>query len=80
MFERIVLDARGSAIVERYSYFLVLTGRGELRGYELDPTHDPAAHRHDESHQQSPCEQITLKGAVEDFWGVLAAAREADST
>lgn len=80
VFERVVLDVRGGAVIERYSYFLVVTGKGELRGYELDPTHDPASHRHDETHRRSPCEQITLKGAVEDFWGILAEVREAGST
>lgn len=80
VFERVVLDVQGGAVIERYSYFLVVAGKGELRGFELDPTHDPASHRHDETHRRSPCEQITLKEAVEDFWGVLAEIREADST
>lgn len=80
VFERVVLGAQGSAVIERYSYFLVVAGKGDLRGYELDPTHDPASHRHDETHRRSPCEQITLKSAVEDFWGVLAEIREAEPT
>lgn len=79
VFERIVRDAQGGAVIERYSYFLVVAGKGELRGYELDPTHDPASHRHDETHRRSPCKQITLKDAAEDFWAVLADVREAES-
>lgn len=77
IFERIVLDRRGRPVVERYSYFLVLAGRGERRGYELDPSHDPASHRHDEHHQRSLSPQITLRTAIEDFWTLLTEIRDA---
>jgi hypothetical protein len=75
IFERVVLDRRGQAVVERYSYFLILDGKGELRGYELDPSHDPASHRHDEQHRRSPSPQITLRAAMEDFWALLTEMR-----
>ena len=78
VFEHVVLNDRGRVEIVRYSYFLVV-GRKEIRGYELDPSHDPAVHRHVEGHRRTPWERMTLRSAVEDFWTILtepAAERE----
>jgi hypothetical protein len=71
VFERVVVNDKGDVAIVRYSYFLVVE-REEIRGYELDPTHDPAVHRHVEGHRREPCERMTLRSAVEDFWTILA--------
>ena len=34
-----------------YAYYLIIDG-GDVWGYERDPTHDPAVHRHDRDHNR----------------------------
>lgn len=60
----------------RYSYFLIVAGRGEVRGYERDPTHNPAEHRHLEDHTREPWPTVSFQEAAEDFWDLLSGIRE----
>src|SRR4051812_38288808 len=57
----------GSARRTEYAYFLVIDG-AEVWGYERDPTHDPAVHKHDRTHARAPCEPVSFKRALEMAW------------
>jgi hypothetical protein len=52
---------------EEYAYYLVIDG-AEVWGYERDPSHDPAVHKHDRNHKSEPCEPISFKQALELAW------------
>lgn len=72
IFERVVVnEAKGRAEVLEYSYYLVVGGR-EVRGYDLDSSHDPAAHRHVENHAREPWGKMSLREAVEEFWAIVS--------
>ncbi len=72
VFERVLLEPTGRPTVERYSYYLIVAGIGEVRGFDHDPTHDPATHVHDSQHRRSPSERVSLKEAMTVFWKVSA--------
>ena len=60
----------------QYSYYLIEFDLGEVRGYDLDPTHSPSTHRHIGSgHTRQPFERIELEAAIADFWDVLTDIR-----
>jgi hypothetical protein len=63
----------------RYSYFLVVDGHGEILGYERDPTHEPAEHRHLSDHTNEAWPRVTFREAIEDFWNVLSTMHEDDA-
>jgi hypothetical protein len=53
---------------EEYAYYLVVRG-DEIWGYERDPTHTPAVHRHTEGHQERfEAEPISFKEVTEMAW------------
>ena len=54
-----------------YAYYLVIDG-AEVWGYERDPTHDPAVHRHDRHHERFPADPISFKRALEMAWETAA--------
>lgn len=68
--ERVELQD-GRPVRLRYSYYLIVEGRGEVRGYERDPSHGPEFHRHYEDHRKEPCDEVSLGQAIEEFWDVL---------
>ena len=72
-----VLGTRGSTIHrERYSYYLVIDGN-EIWGYDLDPEHNPATHRHEgTSHKRFPASSITFKAMVKLAWQTSSAYEE----
>ena len=58
---------------EKYAYFLCI-GSDEIGGYERDPTHDPAEHRHcshREEHESAPAEAVSFRQAIEEAWQYL---------
>jgi hypothetical protein len=69
-----VLGAHGSTIRrERYSYYLVIDDR-EVWGYDLDPEHNPATHRHEgTSHKRYPASSITFKEMAKLAWQTAGA-------
>ena len=70
--ERLVVSAVDLVEIIEYSYYLVDLDAGEVRGYDLDPSHTPPAHRHVGSdHRREPCGRVTLRQAIEDFWDQL---------
>jgi hypothetical protein len=79
VFERVRIVDRRYARRLRYSYYLIIDGVGEKRGYELDPTHSPALHRHLEDHSKESWPAVSLREAVEDFWDVLTQHREGEA-
>jgi hypothetical protein len=64
--ERVRVEASGVHRVD-YAYYLIVDGE-EVWGYERDPTHDPAVHRHDRDHNRYPCDPISFKAALEKGW------------
>lgn len=62
---------RGSGITRpRYAYFLVIDG-SEIGGYERDPRHNPALHKHcsgRKEHERSPSHAMSFKDAAEEAW------------
>jgi hypothetical protein len=66
-----VVRVEGSGITrEKYAYFLVVDEE-EIGGYERDPTHDPAVHKHcsaREKHERFESEPVSFKDAVAHAW------------
>lgn len=53
---------------EEYAYYCTSEGE-ELWGYERDPTHDPAVHRHTGlGHKREPWEPVSFREAAELAW------------
>jgi hypothetical protein len=50
-----------------YAYYLI-SDEAEVWGYERDPTHTPADHRHDSGHDSYPCEPVSFWWAAERSW------------
>jgi hypothetical protein len=76
VLERVHLTDDGRPHRIRYAYFLIVDGVGEIVGYERDPTHDPAEHRHLPGHARQPWPAVSFVEAVTDFWNRLATLRE----
>jgi hypothetical protein len=70
-----VIRVEGEHITrEKYAYYLCLDGQ-EIGGYERDPTHDPAAHKHcsdREEHERLPGPTVSFKQAVEEAWDYVS--------
>jgi hypothetical protein len=70
-----LVRVQGSGIHrEKYAYYLFVDGQ-EVGGYERDPTHDPALHRHCSRHRphaREPAERVTFKEAVGLAWKHLS--------
>ena len=55
---------------QKYAYFLTVEGE-EVGGYERDPTHNPAEHRHCSAHahhERLPAASISFKAAITEAW------------
>jgi hypothetical protein len=53
---------------EDYAYYLIVDG-GEVWGYERDPWHEPAVHRHvGADHAREEAEAVSLVWALEEAW------------
>jgi hypothetical protein len=65
--ERVELLTESGIHRTDYAYYLIVDG-DEIWGYERDPTHDPAVHRHDRDHNRYPCDPISFKDAMEKAW------------
>jgi hypothetical protein len=62
------VEVRGAAIHRTdYAYYLIIDGT-DIWGYERDPTHDLAVHRHDRDHNRYPCDPISFKDALTKAW------------
>jgi hypothetical protein len=72
IFERVQLTRDEAVTIVQYSYYLIRNGN-ELRGYDLDPRHDPASHMHDQNHGRTPHDRVTLEQAIRAFWDILSA-------
>jgi hypothetical protein len=70
--EVIVMISESRGHRERYAYFLILPS-GQLWGYERDPTHNPAVHRHDATHAMFPADVVSFKHVCHLAWETLAA-------
>ena len=59
---------------EKYAYFLIVDG-DEVGGYERDPIHTPAEHRHCGEHEPggTPYHTVSFKQAVSDAWDWVSA-------
>lgn len=67
--ELVVVEG-GNIHREKYAYFLTVDGE-EIGGYERDPTHDPAEHRHCSAHthhERLPAASISFKAAITEAW------------
>jgi Family of unknown function (DUF6516) len=77
VFERVELvDGRPHRL--RYSYYLIVDG-AERRGYDRDPTHEPAEHRHGEGHEMEPWEAVSFDEVAEEFWDILSQIRSEEA-
>jgi hypothetical protein len=57
--------------VVKYSYRLIVDG-AHACGYDKDPTHDPAVHKHTgRDERRAPAEEITLEEALKRAWTYL---------
>lgn len=56
-----------------YAYYLVIDEQEEW-GYERDPSHDLAVHRHDRDHNMNPCEPVAFVAALKMAWETAAQA------
>src|SRR5437773_88204 len=57
---------------EEYAYFLVIDGV-EIFGYERDPSHEPAVHRHTAGHSsREPAEPTAFRDVAELAWKEVA--------
>lgn len=69
-----IVEVQGESVHrEKYAYFLVVDDE-EIGGYERDPNHTPAEHRHCGQHQPGgkPYSAVSFKDAVRDAWDWLA--------
>lgn len=60
---------------EKYAYFLCINGE-EIGGYERDPTHEPAEHKHcshREDHERLPGPTVSFKQAVKEAWEYVSS-------
>lgn len=63
---------------EKYAYFLTVDGK-EIGGYERDPTHNPAEHRHCSArahHERLPAAPISFKDAIIEAWECVSRTAE----
>lgn len=73
-----VIDGRITR--ERYAYFLCIDGV-EIGGYERDPTHSPAEHKHCShrgEHRRSAAPAISFKKAAEEAWDYVSGLYDED--
>lgn len=65
------VSVKGSGITRRrYAYYLVID-TNEIGGYERDPSHNPAVHKHcsgRKKHERSPSRVVSFKEAAEEAW------------
>lgn len=63
------VEIQGSSVHRTdYGYFFIVGGE-EVWGYERDPTHEPAVHRHTFGHEERhEAESISFKRACELGW------------
>ena len=66
--ETVVVAEQGQIHREEYGYFLVIEGE-EIWGYERDPSHNPAVHRHSLGHTRHDADPISFRDAIEQAWG-----------
>ncbi len=65
--ETVVVEGSGISR-EDYAYYLIID-EVEVWGYERDPSHDPAVHRHvGGEHQRGPADRVTLVWALDKAW------------
>jgi hypothetical protein len=65
--ELVVIHGGGVKHRVTYSYYLI-TDEAEVWGYDRDPTHSPAEHRHGPGHHRFECDSVSFRWAVEEAW------------
>lgn len=79
VIERVVVRG-GGVHRERYAYFLAIDNE-EVGGYERDPTHTPAEHRHcGKDHVREDHPAISFKEALMQAWEYVSAYASGSTT